>query len=132
MKKVKVAASALCLLGVLLGTQVALATQQCANELKIVDKSNANFDFTGICGGGIAIRGNPNLEPGKEFTYVMLGDKAEGEIGYIDNKHHQYINFDYDYTKSGGVVSVKGGEKYYQYAGLCTPYGNEIIIENKQ
>ena len=101
-------------------------------ELKVVNKTNTDFDFMGICGKGVVVKGNPEIKPQGQYTFQIGGTDAKGEIGYFDNAHHQVVNFDYDYTKPGGYVTVKGGEQFYKYTGVCTLNGNEIIITNKQ
>lgn len=100
-------------------------------DFKVVNKTNTDFSFMGICGKGVVIKGNPEIKPKGQFTYKIGGQDAKGEIGYFDNAHHEVINFDYGYTKPGGYVSVKGGDQYYQFTGYCTLNGNEIVITNK-
>lgn len=101
-------------------------------DLIIVNKTNTDFSFMGICGKGAVIKVNPEIKPQGQLTYKIGGLNAKGEIGYFDNTHHEVINFDYDYTKPGGYVVVKGGNHYYQFSGYCTLNGNEVVITNKQ
>ena len=101
-------------------------------DFKVVNKTNVDFSFMGICGKGVVVKGNPDIKQQGQFIYKIGGQDATGEIGYFDNTHHEVINFDYDYTKPGGYVSAQGGAKYYQFNEYCTLNGNEIVITNKQ
>ena len=133
MKSSKIISSLLLAFGVLLLTKSAVASEyKYIGELKIINKSNANFTVIGVHGYGVVINGKPILRSNTKLT-LNFGDKgAKGEVKYIDDKHHEVISLDYNYTRLGSIAKVTGGKKYYQYTALCTLYGNKIIIENKQ
>lgn len=128
----KLVTTALLTAGAIMGSQnVFAASNTNLEELIIINKTNTDFSFMGICGKGVVVKGNPEIKSQGQYTFKIGGKDAKGEIGYFDNAHHQVINFDYDYTKPGGYVEAKGGEQFYKYAGACTLNGNEITITNK-
>jgi len=106
----------------------AIAIPTPPEHITLVNKTSSNFSFMGICKKGGEIKGASDINPSSQVTYDISGADAAGEIGYLENAHHQVINFTYD---ASGYVQAKGGEAYYRYIGLCTASGSELIIENR-
>lgn len=97
-------------------------------ELKIINKTNIPFKFMKIKKQSGYISNSGDLKPYATVMYEIGGKSAVGEIRYIDNKHNEVINFEYDYTMPGGKVTGRDSNNYYRYPGVCVKNGSIIFI----